>query len=356
MHKMAENKKRMEWLDAMRGFTMILVVSYHVAQMAFGQSEKISASLPFLVLFRMPLFFFVSGFLAYKSRWIWNAASFASLTWKKVKVQVLPALVFLCVLIIFRSKLPFFDAFMKVMASPTKGGYWFTWVLLQMFLIYYVCAWISQKLKNSNIPIWILYVVCLFAYASLYLPKELGKWYDNNFMMYSSLYETFKFMHFFVIGNLAHRYWHFILRLFNTKWFFTVVAIIAFFSCADIFKWHTLRFEWTNIPKTLAMYSTMAMVIMFFEHYKGHFTKDTKLGRSLQYIGVRTLDIYLLHFILMPKLPMVGPWLDEYHPNFIVDIVCSMSVALIVIAFCCLVSNILRVSPIFKEYLFGRSS
>ena len=58
-------KQRLEWLDAMRGFTMILVVAYHVAQSGFMESEKISASLPFLVLFRMPLFFFVSGFLAY---------------------------------------------------------------------------------------------------------------------------------------------------------------------------------------------------------------------------------------------------------------------------------------------------
>ena len=54
-------KQRLEWLDAMRGFTMILVVAYHVAQSGFMESEKISASLPFLVLFRMPLFFFVSG-------------------------------------------------------------------------------------------------------------------------------------------------------------------------------------------------------------------------------------------------------------------------------------------------------
>ena len=82
-----EGGSRMEWLDAMRGFTMILVVAYHVAQFGFGESEKTSVSLPFLVLFRMPLFFFVSGFLAYKSRWAWTAASYGSLIWKKVKVQ-----------------------------------------------------------------------------------------------------------------------------------------------------------------------------------------------------------------------------------------------------------------------------
>ena len=82
-------KQRLEWLDAMRGFTMILVVAYHVAQSGFMESEKISASLPFLVLFRMPLFFFVSGFLAYKEKWLWTPQNFASLTWKKIKPNLI---------------------------------------------------------------------------------------------------------------------------------------------------------------------------------------------------------------------------------------------------------------------------
>ncbi|MBQ5460353.1 MAG: hypothetical protein IIT55_00805, partial [Bacteroidaceae bacterium] len=89
-------------------------------------------------------------------------------------------------------------------------------------------------------------------------------------------------------------------------------------------------------------------------YYKDSVSKETVVGRGLQYIGVRTLDIYLLHFILMPRLKMVGPWLDSMHPNFILEVVMTVSVALVVIVFCCLASNILRVSPFFKKYLFGR--
>lgn len=350
---MDSKTQRMEWLDAMRGFTMILVVAYHVAQFAFKQDEQLSASLPFLVLFRMPLFFFVSGFLAYKANWIWTTASFCSLTWKKIKIQVLPALIFLCVFLILKSKMPFWDGFLKCMHSPTKGGYWFTWVLLQMFIIYYLIAVLSQKLK-SNIPVWLLWIICLFGYLSINMQATLGRWYKTDFMMYSSFYETIKFMHFFMIGNLVHRYWTDVLSLFRSKYFFPVVTLLAFLSCADIFKWHFFRSEWTNLPKTFAMYSLMLMVVMFFMYYQDNFRKETVVGRSLQYIGVRTLDIYLLHFILLPKLPMVGVWLNEYRPNFLVDIVLALSVAFMVIAGCLLVSNVLRVSPLFKEYLFGR--
>lgn len=359
---MAENKVRMEWLDAMRGFTMILVVAYHVAQMSFGQSEKTSASLPFLVLFRMPLFFFVSGFLAYKSKAIWTGEYFKSLVWKKIKVQVLPALIFLCAYIILRLG-DFWNTFMKCMETPTKGGYWFTLALLYMFIIYYIFAFIEQKLfkafpqinkeKWGWIPITVLFVLSLFVYETLYLPKCFT-YFKDKFYMYSSLYQVMKFFHFFLMGNIVHRYWKQVQRLFDTKWFFPILLTTAFVCCADIFRWHTLRYGWTNLPRTLAMYTLMFTVIIFFRHYKQYFTKDTRLGNTLQYIGTRTLDIYLLHFFFLPKLPMVGTWLNEYRPNFCVDIVLSFSMAAIVIGFCLLTSNILRINPILKEYLFGR--
>ena len=71
------NNKRLEWLDALRGFTMILVVACHVAQMCYGINLKTSASMPFFVLFRMPLFFFVSGFLAWKPDILWTPSDWA---------------------------------------------------------------------------------------------------------------------------------------------------------------------------------------------------------------------------------------------------------------------------------------
>ena len=128
-------KSRLEWLDALRGFTMVMVVAYHVAQVSYMQNFKVSASLPFLVLFRMPLFFFVSGFLAYKAGFVWSAGNTLRLLGKKFKIQVFPALVVLCLFIILR-KPHFWETFVQSMECATKGGYWFTWCLLQMFAVY----------------------------------------------------------------------------------------------------------------------------------------------------------------------------------------------------------------------------
>ena len=143
-----QGKQRLEWLDAMRGFTMILVVAYHVGQMCFGMNLKTSTSMPFIVLFRMPLFFFVSGFLAWKADMIWTRNRLGTMIWKKFKIQVIPTIVFLTVCLVVRAK-EFWPAMERAMASPTKSGYWFTWALLIMFVIYYVFAYFEQKIQGT---------------------------------------------------------------------------------------------------------------------------------------------------------------------------------------------------------------
>lgn len=161
---------RIQWLDAMRGFTMLMVVAYHTELLAFQETEKTSAAMTLLVLFRMPLFFFVSGFLAYSSRFAATLGDVAALVWKKVRIQVLPTLVFLCAYIIIR-KTGFANCLMQAMRSPMKWGYWFTWVLLQMFLIYYAFAFVEQRLgwKRKSwgwMPVVAFWVLSLVAYET----------------------------------------------------------------------------------------------------------------------------------------------------------------------------------------------
>lgn len=371
--------KRIEWLDAMRGFTMLLVVAYHVAQFGFQENEKTSAALPFLVLFRMPLFFFVSGFLAYKANFVWNIRNTLSLIGKKLHVQIIPAVIFLCIFIIFKSKLSFWDGIMTALKSPTKNGYWFTWVLLQMFLIYYVINIVARKIlpaptvmedaKNDEMEeqkessmtgrfggvfFWIaIWLLSIAAYETLYLPK-LFKYHRDPFFAYTSLVQTIRFMQFFLLGNIVHRYWEKVQKLFDSVWFFPLLAALAVICCADIFRWHTLKFAWTNLPRTIAMYALLLMVVMFFRHCQNWFRQESPLGKTMQYAGVRTLDIYLLHFLLIPSLPFVGTWLNAHHPNFLLDILCSITVAIPVLASCLLISQILHTSKPLGKFLFGK--
>ena len=83
--------KRLEYIDAMRGLTMLLVVYSHIMYFGYSISDftEINSFNAFIGLFRMPLFFFVSGFVLYKASQIWNLKDSAIFIAKKFKVQII---------------------------------------------------------------------------------------------------------------------------------------------------------------------------------------------------------------------------------------------------------------------------
>lgn len=381
-------KQRLEWLDALRGFTMFMVVTNHIYGFGFDTNTKYSMFMSVCLLFRMPLFFFISGFLAYKASFSWNMRDTSQLIAKKLRVQIVPTVVFMTAYVALTAK-HFWERMEYAWSSPTKGGYWFTMVLLEMFLVYYAVCWAgksltpvpspkgdesinSQDLSLSEQPVpskvstplsrgiggeatllIILWLISLFAYATLYMPKWFT-WYKGEFWKVTSITELARFFHFFLLGNLVHRYWAQVQKLFDSKWFFPLLIAIAFIGTGDYLKWHNLRMQWANLPRTLAMYSLVMIIVAFFRNYSSWFTKETRIGYTLQYIGVRTLDIYLIHYFFIPKLPDVGVWFKAHPENFILEGTAAMAVALLVTAFSILTSHVLRVSPFLKKWLFGR--
>ncbi len=366
-------KPRLEWLDALRGFTMIMVVAYHVAQSGFGESWRHSSSMPFLVLFRMPLFFFVSGFLAYKASQVWNLRNLGTLLLKKIRVQTIPTIVFFVLGMAILHK-HFWPAVVDAIHSPFKGGYWFTIVLLYMFVVYYLFCYFEShllslmrdKLGFRRFPAWLpialLFVVSLCFYETHYLPKYFS-WASGyrgaktplyHFLIDTSLGQLLLYFPFFLFGNIVHRYWDKAQRIMDSAWFFPLIIVVVILATLDALKWHTLRMHWAIIPLTLARFLLPTIVFMYFRHYQQYFTKLSVIGVSLQYIGRRTLDIYLLHYLFLPDLPHIGEYFNTHTHNFAIDTTLSIIIGLLIVGFCIITSNILRISPFFKKWLFGR--
>lgn len=354
-----QKKQRLEWLDALRGFTMILVVANHVSRVGFEQNWKFSSSLSFLLLFRMPLFFFVSGFLVYKASQVWDLRNLGQLLGKKLKIQIIPTVVFF---LLFNAMIwpNFWNGLDVNFHSPMKGGYWFTIALLWMFIFYYLFAYLESKLRwRSWIPIALFFLVSLVVYETCYLPQTFpwaqgSKLPTIQWLNDTCLSQVFYYFPFFLFGNIVHRYWDQAQKLMDSKWFFPIVVVVVILATMDVLKWHNMRMEWTNLPSTLAKFGLLVIVFMYFRYYKEHFTKFSPIGATLQYIGRRTLDIYLLHFFFLPNIPTIGIFFDKYRHNFVLDTTLSVVIALLIILFTIITSNILRVSPFFRKYLFGR--
>jgi hypothetical protein len=206
----------------------------------------------------------------------------------------------------------------------------------------------------------LLFIVSLCFYETCFLPKHFSwaqgfKGEPSELMSYSSLSMMFFFFPFFLYGNMVRRYWDRAQRIMDSRWFYPVLIVVVIFCTLDVLKWHTLRFEWTNLPSTIAKFALLTIVFMYFRFYHQYFTKLTVMGRILQYIGRRTLDIYLIHYLFMPNLPTIGSFFNAYRHNFVLDTSLSFFLALLVIGFSIITSNILRISPFFNKWLFGRS-
>lgn len=72
----------------------------------------------------------------------------------------------------------------------------------------------------------------------------------------------------------------------------------------------------------------------------------------MQYVGRRTLDVYLIHYFLLPmNLTFMTVFVD--HPVPIVEAFFSSAISITIIAMCLLVSNIIRLSPLLAHWIFG---
>ena len=113
--------KRIEFIDAMRGFTIFLVVLSHVEFFCFSIKDSQPSFSHYLTQVRMPMFFLISGFVLYKKGIEWNYGYIIRFFKKKIPVQLLSPLLFYLVYI-YINEYSILSAFL----SAPKYGYWFT--------------------------------------------------------------------------------------------------------------------------------------------------------------------------------------------------------------------------------------
>ena len=85
--------KRIEYIDALRGFTMLLVVYHHIQFIGYGDNDFDSFNDVF-IKFRMPLFFFISGWVLNNSK-LTSTFQIGGFLKKKFRVQIISTCFFL---------------------------------------------------------------------------------------------------------------------------------------------------------------------------------------------------------------------------------------------------------------------
>ena len=325
-------KQRIEYIDAMRGFTMILVVFSHVCSMCLG--DKSMGYNDVFYLFRMPCFFFISG-------WLFDPlkGTFRSVAKHKFMVQIIPTVIFLILLApppLFFSRL-----------GATKGGYWFTFVLFEYFIISMLS---SRYLKKWGLLLAIGISVSSYFYDAYYNRyfSQLG-WFTDVVGFLS--FKTWRFYLFFHLGIMVKRHFDDFLRLTNKH--YTLVAVIACFAIMAYLP-HSEHVAISYLIFAVAGISGAIMIFTLFRYLDGSRLSPLTTHHSpLNYIGTRTLDIYLLHYFVLPRfLLSYGEQLRAYESEPL-EFLVALVLALAIVAVCLLISYVIRLSPFLGHYLFG---
>lgn len=330
-------------MDAMRGFTMLLVVFGHV--MSHGLKEYLESSVvcAFFEQFRMPMFFFISGFIAYKASHEWNVALYKTMLKKKFKVQLIPtALFFLLYELTFNR-----DVVGDFLAYGTTY-YWFCQVLFEMFLVYYTVQLLGRYTKPSwSVPVLLGMAVVVKWWAVTCHPDET--WYN---VLVGCRFCPYFF--YFVLGLMAKQYQTGFLRLMKHD---KAKACLAAGYVVLFFLYYHHDFpggEWFDVMNSKLLIRVVGLLLVFalFYHYADFWDGESRVARTIRLVGRRTLDIYLIHYFFIPDLSVCADFILT-NTRASVELAFGLGVAVWIIALSLAASAVIRISPWLGHFLFG---
>ena len=334
----SNSTQRIGYIDALRGFTMFLVVLNHVAMLCWQITTKSPSFHTYLTQIRMPMFFFISGFVLYKAEVEWNGKHIVSFFKKKIPVQLISPFIFF-VIFLHINDVSLYDGIM----NKTKCGYWFTLVLLEFYVFYAIVRYFVRGRWSA----WILAAMGIVMFwlcrTSMTLHNQTA---DNVLSLISA--QQWRFFLFFVLGTLVKQHFDKVQQWLDGMWLLPVciVFFIVVNALADILPVKTI------IMRGLLSLTGLIVLFSFFRRKQALFSRETGLGRTMQYVGRRTLDIYLLHFFLLPR-GLSAFTLFKDHSMPVIEFFSSSVIAILIIAVCLFISNVIRLSPWLAKWLFG---
>lgn len=346
------SNERYGYFDALRGFSMLLVVFWHVMLFSIGSTDGIN---PFFCSFFLPLFFFISGFFAYKPLESWNRLNLVGGMVQKFKVQIIGASVFhLLFIMLIYMQLP------DIRSLFEPNEYWFTYVLFGIFIGYMMIILLSILCRRSKAIFWLLLTIatsiCIGIYACYYDFIKMISWSHTSEILFYQLFNRLAIYYFpyFAIGIFARAKISLFEKLLSngTAKIIVMIAVVSIWTANSLGAPVPLEYSPLSYPFRLV---TMLLVIQFFYSIRHEFDRDTLFSKTAGIIGRRTLDIYFIHYFFIPDLSFLNPYLSTENPVFL-QLVSGIPTALIIVGLSLLVGQVIRMSPALAEWLLGAKS
>ena len=306
--------QRDTFLDFCKGTAITLVVLGHVLLKSIQVKNGLFG---FIILFHMPFFFILSGYLA------WRVPHFDILFFlKKARTLLLPLLTVGMLFTLLN------DNYAAYVFNEFHNGYWFLWSLF--------CIWCLFAMAKSLViychirNVWIEVLVLLLPFFVIRMGQN---WLPPIIQSSLSISFTGAFYRFFVLGYIIGKYskinnWLQMWRI-NVSGTLSFIFLFAISFLVDLE--HIIPFTITQSILCLSFLCLLRTVYSCLSH---------SVSQRVEKYGRRSLDVYVFHyFVLLPLNLSIVKQLNALVQSFI-----AIVVAIIVVEVTLLIS-----SPIEKN-------
>lgn len=312
---------------------MLLVIYSHIIAYLIPENTAVNEV---LITFRMPLFFFISGFFMYSGNY--NHDLLKRRTKNRLVKQLLPTLLFFTLYIVIGGK-----SFVKGITSTYKAGYWFTFVSVETFLVIApVLCLVTVRQYNRKKQIVIL---GLLAAASFVINRMIGNTdTPHPAVACLDLNLLSAFLPYVIAGCMVKMIW---------QQYEHVVMRAPLFICSLAGFGLCLATDFAFKDIVMAMCGIYIFFYLFYCLPQAFFT--SKCGKALIFTGKATLEIYLLHYFVfgvINKLPPAGrllaPLLDT--GNSVWEIPAFLFIAIMIAASCLAAVKLMKLAKVYTLF------
>lgn len=286
-------KQRIEYIDNIKGFAILFVVMGHVIANWFPDFYAVLADEErndlivwrLIYSFHMPLFMFCSGLFqpVMNSESTWGA--FGNVISRRFQVLIIPY---------------FASGLLLWSVTGRPSFYWFLLILFEFIVFNLAISLFSSRFhKKANYvegALFIIMYLLIHALTTRFNKYEILPLLDIGHL---GLYI------YFTLGYLVAKY-RLLERIYNNHVYtFSVIAFVGFYV---IFKLMGVKLSAGGIVINPLM--PIAAIYAIF-----YLFKDTGISRDtsfLNWCGIHSLEIYILHFFFLIKATFLGDFIHEY--------------------------------------------
>ncbi|WP_320978401.1 acyltransferase [Bacteroides sp.] len=318
--------KRIFELDYMRGIAMLFVVVGHILEFGLNADRYPHA---FMGIVQMPLFFIVSGYLAYRNK---EQGGMDTLHRFLIRSRILlvPLVVWSVILNVCKGEITCSQAMI------CRGGYWFFLALWWCDLFNTCINYFSKRYRLHLFMDVVLYMI-LYVVILLLRIKGVnlgGLLPIQNVQYYFLIY---------ALGILMHKY-TMIHKWVLNKYTYAIGLITI------LVAWYLLRMQ--SFP--IYFLGGVGGVIVFWMICK-EIPFEKKWAKALSIVGKNTLPIYAIHYLFITTLPQCLHDAVNVPMGFFLQFVIAFTYAVVVVILCLIIDRIISVNPITRMVFFGES-